>query len=155
MLNSLNLNLRPLKWSFDSIKTYDPDKMKKVLRKLMIIAGKRPLFFLLLWRVNKDKAKEAEEKRERICKLLAILSRKNPHVYFLLWKHLTNQMAIDDVKSKAKQLINGLNTKLGEANDKIKDKILKLLAVLGKPKPHVYFLLWKDQLKNEKIENLT
>jgi hypothetical protein len=155
MLNTFNMNLRPLKWFFDSLKTYDPDKMKKILRKLMIIAGKRPLFFLLLWRANKDKAKEAEEKRERICKLLAILSRKNPHIYFLLWKHLSNKMAIDDVKNKAKQLINGLNTKLGEANDKVKDKILKLLALLGKPKPHVYFLLWKNQLKNEQIESLT
>jgi hypothetical protein len=62
-----------------------------------------------------------------------VLSRKSTHAYFLLWKHLDNQQVVDNVK-----------TKLAESEEAKKNKILKLLAVLGKSKPYVYFLLWKD-----------
>jgi hypothetical protein len=62
MTNALNLNIRPLKWFFDALKAYDPDKMRKAMRRLMFFLPKRPMYFFMLWKANAEKAKAAEEK---------------------------------------------------------------------------------------------
>jgi hypothetical protein len=112
MLNALNLNLRPLKWSFDALKTYEPDMLRKAIRRMVIISGRKPRTFLLLWFANAKKMNVADDKKERMCKLLAIVGRRNPHVFFLLWKALAHKKAIDDVKTTAKRVIDSINDKL-------------------------------------------
>jgi hypothetical protein len=87
------------------------------------------------------------------------MSRKTPHFYFLLWKNQVSyeeyEEEITEVKTTSKTIINTMNVKLGEEKQNAKDKTLKLLAILAKSKPYAFFLLWKNLLKNEKIDNLS
>jgi hypothetical protein len=54
-----------------------------------------------------------------------------------------------------KQVIDGVRNKLAETTQAKNDKTLKLLALLGRPKPHIYFLLWKNDVKQNRIDQLT
>jgi hypothetical protein len=55
MLSALNLNLRPLKWSFDALKTYEPDMLRKACRRLILLGRRKPRYWLWLWRTKTDK----------------------------------------------------------------------------------------------------
>jgi hypothetical protein len=111
MAKALMLNCRPLKWSFDALKEYDPDRVKKALRRMMGFFVRQPRLYFLLWRGNAEKIREAKAKRERMCVLLGILARKNPAMAFLLWKRLANKAKVDeldqalDKTKKAKDLV--------------------------------------------------
>jgi hypothetical protein len=143
-MNALNLNMRPLKWSFDSLKAHEPNVMRKALRHLMLALPARPRYFLLLWRAYVDKVKTSEAitaKKAKMLKLLALLGQTKPHVYFLLWKRGVTLQTIDELREKERR-----------AAAERKVKMLKLLATLGKMKPYVYFMMWKRGITYEIIE---
>jgi hypothetical protein len=62
MQQSLSLNLRPLKWSFDTIKEFDPNKLKRAARRISFFLAKLPRFHLLLWAARTEKKAHAEDK---------------------------------------------------------------------------------------------